>query len=380
MKSLTSTQVSSKSKKKIKAGIPARLALSSGPLFVGVDAHKNSFRVSVVDLDARKIVDWSQISSSKTLIDHLAPVADRIQRIFYEAGPTGYVLCRDMRNRGFACDVIAPSLIPSLSGPQPKTDKLDALRLAVLGSKGLLQPIAVPTIQEEAERDVLRLREQVKKDQKVVKNRIAMYLLKHGIPDPRKSSHWSIAAVDKLKQLARSSHYHSDIRFCVGELAEQLEYLTQKLKQVEKHLKSVMERSYRKEKSEQLRTIPGIGWLTAATFLLELIQPKRFNNHRQIARYLGLAPQTFETGETRRGGHILRSGNRRLRHILVEATWRFTSLDPEAHKKFLKIAHNTGNKKKAIVAMARKLGILLWKITVTGESYKNGSEQARQTG
>jgi transposase len=84
---------------------------------------------------------------------------------------------------------------------------------------------------------------------------------------------------------------------------------------------------------------------------------------------LGLAPGIRESGDTRREGSILRSGNKRLRTALVEAAWRWVAGDLSAAKTYHRLVANTGSAKKAIVAMARKLGIVLWKITVTQTAY-----------
>jgi len=84
----------------------------------------------------------------------------------------------------------------------------------------------------------------------------------------------------------------------------------------------------------------------------------------------GLAPGVWESGETRVEGPLLKGGNRYLRTILVEAAWRWVKQDPAAARKYRKLIANTGNSKKAIVGMARKLGIILWRMLTRGEKYR----------
>jgi transposase len=110
--------------------------------------------------------------------------------------------------------------------------------------------------------------------------------------------------------------------------------------------------------------------LTAAAFRLELPEPERFGHEGQVARMAGLAPQVRQSGQTRREGGLLKSGNARLRTVLVEADWRWVRYDGAAAGRYRRLVANTGSGKKAIVAMARRLGVLLWRLSVHGEPYR----------
>ena len=88
---------------------------------------------------------------------------------------------------------------------------------------------------------------------------------------------------------------------------------------------------------------------------------------------IGLAPQVRQSGETRREGGLLKSGNARLRTVLVEAAWRWVRYDAAAANRYRRLVGNTGSGKKAIVAMARRLGVLLWRLSVRGEFYRSAA-------
>ena len=85
---------------------------------------------------------------------------------------------------------------------------------------------------------------------------------------------------------------------------------------------------------------------------------------------LGLAPGVHQSGAARKGRRLMKSGNRRLRGMLIEAAWRWVAHDDAAKKRYQELRQNTGNAKKAIAAMARRLGILLWRLSTRGESYR----------
>ena len=106
------------------------------------------------------------------------------------------------------------------------------------------------------------------------------------------------------------------------------------------------------------------------TFRLELPGPERFDDAAQVARMLGLAPQVVQSGQTRRSGRLLKSGNARLRTALVESAWRWVARDESAARRYRQLVANTGSGKKAIVGMARRLAVLLWRMSVRGEPYR----------
>jgi transposase len=101
-------------------------------------------------------------------------------RCCYEAGPCGFELQRAMTTAGVACEVIAPALIPRRAGDRIKTDRRDASQLAVLYRAGALTAIHVPTDQEEAVRDLLRCREDIRADLLRARHRLGKFLLRHG--------------------------------------------------------------------------------------------------------------------------------------------------------------------------------------------------------
>ena len=108
--------------------------------------------------------------------DH-APV-----RCCYEAGPCGFELQRYLQHHGIPCEVIAPSLVPRTVGDRIKTDRRDARRLAILYRVGALTPVHVPTEEEEAARDLLRCREDIRADLLRARHRLSTFLLRHGRP------------------------------------------------------------------------------------------------------------------------------------------------------------------------------------------------------
>jgi transposase len=102
-------------------------------------------------------------------------------RVFYEAGPCGYTLQRQMTTDRMACDVIAPALMPRKPGERVKTNRRDAKKLAELGRAGLLTVVQPPTTADEAVRDLARARDDAREDLQRCRHRLGKLLLRRGL-------------------------------------------------------------------------------------------------------------------------------------------------------------------------------------------------------
>jgi transposase len=333
---------------------------------VGVDVHKASYHIAVLSDRRGLIATWTQPASPDLLIERLKPIGKQVAQIAYEAGPTGFGLVRKLRGGGLKADVIAPSKIPTMPGPEAKSDRLDCRKLAVFAQKGLLRPVRVPTEQEEADRQVVRLREQLARKLRVAQQQIKAFLLQHGIAEPAGLTHWTAAAVDALRQMA----LQPELRFCLDVMLDERRHALEQVARATKRLEGLAEADRHRATVSALRTVPGVGPITAMTFRVELHEPGRFGDGGQVARMIGLAPQVLQSGPTRREGRLLKSGNARLRTVLIEAAWRWVAGDAVAARKYRRLVASTGNGKKAIVGMARRLAILLWRLSLSGEPYR----------
>ena len=333
---------------------------------VGVDVHKASYSVALYSDRRGLIATWVQPARPEVLLERLGPLREGIAQVVYEAGPTGFGLARRLRAEGYKAQVIAPSELLAPVGPEAKSDRLDCRRLAQLSAKGLLHPVRVPTEQEEADRQVLRLRELLVRKTHSVQSQIKSFLLQHGIAEPAGLGHWSKTAVAALRGLVLLP----ELRFCLDLLLDELAHAQEQVQCVTVRLKGLAESDRHRKATAVLCSVPGVGVITAAAFRLELPEPQRFDHEGQVARMAGLAPQVRQSGETRREGGLLKSGNARLRTVLVEAAWRWVRYDAAAADRYRRLVGNTGSGKKAIVAMARRLGVLLWRLSVRHEPYR----------
>jgi transposase len=336
-------------------------------LYLGVDVHKRTYSVTAWSRERDELVaHWTQPAEPPALIQSLAPFQGHVERIVYEAGPTGYGLVRALRTEGFRADVIAPTHTPKSTGQEAKSDRIDSRKLAEYSAKNLLKALHVPTLEEEGDRQVFRTRQDVVAKRRRVKQQIKSFLLQHGIAEPDGLGSWAKRAIESLRKMKLSPQ----LRFSLDFLLADLEYYSERLKLAQSAMKSLSATERHKSSCAALETVPGVGAITAMAVRTELVAPERFDNGRQVAAMAGLAPMVARSGETVRKGPLMKCGNARLRTILIEAAWRWITRDEWAAKQYGHLVRNTGDKKKAIAALARRLLIILWRISVTGEPYR----------
>jgi transposase len=231
-------------------------------IHVGVDVHKATYSAAFYSDSRGLLATWVQPARPEVLIERLRPVREGVARVVYEAGPTGFGLARRLRAEGYAAQVIAPSKLLAPVGPEAKSDRLDCRRLAQLSAKGLLHPVRVPTEQEEADRQVLRLREQFVRKTRAVQSQIKSFLLQHGIAEPAGLGHWSKASVAALRGL----ELVPESRFCLDLLLDERAHAQEQVKRVTVRLKGLADAERHRAATAVMCTVPGVGVITAAAF------------------------------------------------------------------------------------------------------------------
>jgi transposase len=323
--------------------------------YIGLDTHKKTVHAALW-VNGVAVKTWSMAYEVGTILASLELYRDHLGGVVYEAGPTGYGLARALEKKGHAVTVIAPSKTPQTPG-EAKSDRLDCRKLVEYFANGQLHEVAVPTEQQEADRQVWRAREQCVNKVRRAKQQIKSFLMQHGVAEPEGLKHWSAASREALTGLK----LRPELRFCLDELRADLEHLEEQLGRIEARLKELSGAKRHQKGMAVTDAHPGVGPLTAAAYTLEMFDPRRFQGDRQVASFVGLAPRVRQSGETRREGKISKTGRGALRALLIEASWRWIRKDPAAAEVFARLVRNTGSRRKAIVGMARRLAIELWR-------------------
>lgn len=338
-------------------------------LAAGIDVHKSTHTLAIWSETRGEIVFQARIpADSLAIIEKLGPIRNQLIKVVYEAGPTGYHLARTLMAHDFPVEVVSPAHTPVGTSEQDKNDQRDARRLAQYAAKEMLSPIYIPTEIEEEERALVRHREDLVRKIRKEKQQIRSALLLHGIEEPEKLRNWSKIAMEKLRTMAMGRH----VRTVIISHLNTIDFLKRELAKIDAALDELLSQDDHRETAERLQKIPGVGRVTVLAFLLELLNVNRFDNPREVARFLALSPCLRSSGDTVRQMGRVRGGSVLLRSVLVEAAWRWVSNDNEATKRFEEHCIKTGSRKKAIVAMARRLGTIMWRMARDGGDYETG--------
>ena len=240
-------------------------------------------------------------------------------RFCYEAGPRGYPLCRFLRGLGHECVIVCPSRVPRRPGDRVKTDRRDADQLARLLRAGELSGLHVPEPEEEAIRDLLRSRDQVRRAQHRARQQLKMFLLRHNFRYTGLSS-WTPA---HLRYLARIRMPFPAQQFALQELLNAISEASQRLERFEAQIQREVAGWRFEPVVKALMSLRGVALINAATLVAELGDLHRFSRPQQLMSYLGLVPGEHTSGEDRRQGGITKMGNGYARRALVEAAHHY---------------------------------------------------------
>jgi transposase len=338
---------------------------STDEVYIGIDVHKINCHIAI-RLNGAIALTYVTPSDNLGIVRQMQQLQPAVRKIVYEAGPTGFSLVRTLRAASLPAAVIAPSKTLRPSAPQSKSDRLDCRQLAEFAAKELLVEVTIPTEQEEADRQVTRLRNQIKKKCMCIKQQIKSFLLQYNLPEPEGLVKWTLRSLQHLREMSLGP----ELRFTLDVLLDELDYLLSQLNRVDKQLETLFSQERHDRQIEILKSHPGVGPITSKLFRAEVYQPGRFDKPTQVARYLGLCPRVSQSGQKRVEGRLMKEGQIKLRACLVEAAWAWIGKDPDAKETFRRLLRNTGEPNKAIAAMARRLAIHLWKMLCTEQLYQ----------
>ena len=289
--------------------------------YVGIDAHKKDLFVAMLVGPAKTPVTWqvaNEPQAVRRLVRKLEREAPGPVQVFYEAGPCGYALQRQMTTARVRCAVVAPALIPRKPGERVKTNRRDARKLAELGRAGLLTAVQPPTLADEAVRDLARARDDAREDLQRCRHRLGKLLLRRGLHYAGRN--WTRA---HREWMASVTWTHAAERAVVDDYLLAIDHTAARLLALDARLAEIAGTEPYREPVGWLRCFRGIDTLTAMLILAELHDFRRFASAPALMAYLGLVPGEDSSGDKHRRGRITRTGNALVRRLLVETAWHY---------------------------------------------------------
>jgi transposase len=345
----------------------------------GLDVHAASIRLAVVRKD--ELLDERTVPFDCELIERELRRLG-VARVCYEAGPTGFGLARHLRQAGLECDVIAPGLVPRRSSDRVKTDARDARKLALLYQGGMLAPIWVPSVEQEAVRDLIRAREDARQDRARARQRLSKFLLRHGRRMP--GATWSLT---RRQWLGEQAFEHDAQQTAFDDYLLAADLLDRRIETLEHRVDEWATHDSFRALVGRLRCLRGIDTLTAIGLIAEIGDFSRFRTAPAFMAYLGLVPSESSSGERRRQGSITKTGNNHARRLLIEAAHnqrhrpgrsvhltrrqagqpadvvaRAQQAQLRLHKRWQRMSARGKHSNKIVASVARELAGFVWAI------------------
>ena len=287
--------------------------------WVGLDVHAAKTVACVVDAGTGEMT-VHRLPGTTPEVAAFCSGLSRPARVAYEAGPTGFGLARAMTAAGIGCTVAAPGKIERPAADRVKTDQRDAERLVRLLMIDALVAVRVPTGEEEAIRDLVRAREDLRGDLMRARHRLSKLLLRHDVRYQDTTSSWN----DRHRSwLASITLGERGAQATLGDYIGAIDALTIRRDSLEATIAGVIPSSPLEITVGRLRCLRGIDTLSAVGLAAEVGDFERFERPAQLMSYLGLVPSEHTTGEKRRQGAITKTGSRHARRLLVEAAWHY---------------------------------------------------------
>jgi transposase len=338
--------------------------------FAGLDISVKDTSVCIVD-DTGKIVREVKVASEP---DALLPVLTNptyhFKRIGLEAGPLSQWLFSALAEAGLPVICVETRHMRAVLKAQiNKTDRNDARGMAQMMRAGLYRPVHVKTLRSQKLRMLLTHRKLLQSKSIAIENDLRGTLRNFGL---------KVGIVGKLKFEARIKELvesHPDLAALVDPLLIVRRVLRQQLAVLHRRLLAIVRDD---EVCRRLMTVPGVGPVVALTFRATVDVPARFHNSKAVGAVLGLTPCKHQSGESERTGAISKCGDEMMRVILYEAaqillvrSTRWSWLKAWA----MQIARRRGMK-KAIVALARRLAVIMHRIWVDGTEFSWSRQEA----
>lgn len=334
-------------------------------VFVGLEDSKRTWKLCV--RSERMIIDQTSMPAEydnlRSYLQGRYPGC-RI-KLMYEAGFGGFWLHDRLKADSIDCVVTPAHLVTQEKVNKVKTDKIDARRLALNLENGDYVSCNVPDQERREDRQVVRTLNQTQRKIVSTKNQIRRFLDFHGLNDHLPAGPWSESRYRELRHLQLSSSLQISLDAYLQTLKD-LQAVKLELLIV---LKGLSEKDRYRRSVEIKQSCVGVGWLSAIRFTLEWGELSRFGDGKRLASFIGLTSREYSTGETIRRGKITGQGNAQVRAWLIQCAWRALSRDPVLLEKFNRVWRNSGSKKKAIVAVARKLVVRMRAIELAEVEY-----------
>ncbi len=340
--------------------------------YVGFDVSKEETAFCVKNAAGMILARGKVATDPRTLFEALKEHCLCPERIVLETGTLSGWLARELGKLGIAVDVIDARQAHAVMRLQHnKTDANDAELLAEIARTGFCRPVAVKSETAQEGRILLKARQHLMRQRRDTENTIRGLLASLGIRFPRGSAKLEARVREALED-------HRELSPMIEPLLSAVAALKRENKRLDA---AVMARAKGDPTCCLLMTAPGVGPVTALAYVVTIGDAARFAKSRAVGAYVGLTSRRWQSGEMDYSGRISKHGDAMLRALLYEAANSLLTVVRRAHplKDWARRIRKRTSHKKACVALARKLAVILHRMLITGEAFRWPEKEAPTT-
>jgi transposase len=338
--------------------------------YVGLDVSLQSTAICILDEKGKRIEEREVESTPQAIHEFLFKTGLVIEQIGLESGNLTHYLKKGLLKKGYQVAIMeSRKMAAILATVINKTDKNDARGIAEALRVGHFRECVHRSDDAVEIRSLLHLRQTAVEERTHVINSLRGHLKIYGIKFSKKAGKTFRQKVEEAIKELRPS-----IQRAIQSLLNILDVLDQEIKMLNREVKEVAALD---EDVKLLQTVDGVGPITALAFKAEIDNPKRFDDSKDAAAYVGLTPRQYSSGETHRQGGISKRGSKRTRYLLVEAASALLTrckMWSKVKAWGMKLQKKKGNR-KAIVAVARKLAVIMHKMLITKKPFERSPEK-----
>jgi len=326
--------------------------------YIGVDVHKDTNTAFMFYRDSQGNPSYYEIG---TVASGTTPITRAIKKAMancnldpsfevlagYEAGPTGYGLCKSLQSQGYGCVIMAPTTTKKAPGERTKTDRRDARMLAMALATDAYKPVYVLDDEDQATREFTRARNALKGHMKKAKQQLLSFLLRLGRSYPDSGNNWTQKYMKWLESLEFNDPM---LRYSFQTYLQEIKDFKVKIDMMDKMIEDLSKQDRYKGKVDKLMCFTGVEAHTALALVCEVGDFNRFPSAKEFSSYLGLCPGQVSTGKHIQYTGITKTGNSRVRTLLVEATKGIKRSNP--YSKSWRISSRQQGQSPEIIAYA----------------------------
>ena len=337
--------------------------------YVGFDVSKEETAFCVKDAAGKILSQGKALSDPRSLFEALREHTLCPVRIVLETGTLSGWLARELGALGLVVDVIDARQAHAVMKLQHnKTDANDAVLLAEIARTGFCRPVSVNSEASQKQRILIKARRHLVGQKRATENAIRGFLCALGIRFAKGSGKLACRVRAALQE-------RPDLAAAIEPLLAAAEALKSQIKRLDE---DVVAEAKALPASRLLMTVGGVGPITALAYAATIDDATRFAKSRDVGAYLGLTSRRFQSGEMDYSGRISKHGDSLLRSLLYEAANSMLTVVRRAHplKDWARRIRKRSSHKKACVALARKLAVIMHRMLITGEAFRWPEKEA----